>query len=560
MSQLLTLIWLKWKLLKNSLRSSKAVINQAATVIGMLLALGLALLIALGLGIASYVLSRPGANTEIFRQSGAINENSSVEFIFFSILAFLYLMWATLPLSIGTNKQFDAGRLLIYPISLRKLFAVDFISELTTLQSVFALPAILAMAIGAGLATGNLTLTLIGVIPVTVFGVSLSKWLTTTIGSLVRRKRTRGETIIALIGAVAGLGGALVGQLAPIIVRHAESFRSLRWSPPGAAALLIMADANHLSDYLFSYVTLSLYTIALIIATYWIARRTVLGLGGARKQKVARKSQRDATSYSGWELPFFSPELSAIIEKELRYAMRNAQLRMMALMPLILIVIRLVNSNRLSNGMKPGSTPAGTAFLSYGAGLLATGGVLYVFLVLAGISCNLFAFEEGGMRTLILSPIERRKILLGKNLTVTIMALAFSVVLLAINAVVFRDLTPLVLLFVTLSFISFAAIIAMLGNWFSIRFPKRMQFGKRLNLSGVAGLLLIPMIVVLALPPLGATLAGYFTRSLAIEYATLAATVACLVGLYLLVIRVQGRSLEMREIEILEVVKEPNDT
>ena len=45
MSQLLTLIWLKWRLMRNSLRSSKAVVNKIASVLGMLLAL-----IALGLG------------------------------------------------------------------------------------------------------------------------------------------------------------------------------------------------------------------------------------------------------------------------------------------------------------------------------------------------------------------------------------------------------------------------------------------------------------------------------------------------------------------------------
>ena len=60
-----------------------------------------------------------------------------------------------------------------------------------------------------------------------------------------------------------------------------------------------------------------------------------------------------------------------------------------------------------------------TVFSTYGSGLLLNGGVLYVFLILAGLSCNLFAFEEGGMRTLILSPIDRRKILLGKNIALT---------------------------------------------------------------------------------------------------------------------------------------------
>src|ERR1051326_5599258 len=161
--------------------------------------------------------------------------------------------------------------------------------------------------------------------------------------------------------------------------------------------------------------------------------------------------------------------------------MRNAQVRMMALMPLILIVIRFVNTQRLGRAR---TTPPGI-FLTYGSGLLATGGVLYVFMILAGLSCNHFAFEEGGMRTLILSPIDRRKILLGKNIATTVLAVAFATVLLTLNTIVFRDLTPQTLLFVVLSFISFATIMSTIGNWLSIRFPKRMVFGKRMNVSGV---------------------------------------------------------------------------
>ena len=46
------------------------------------------------------------------------------------------------------------------------------------------------------------------------------------------------------------------------------------------------------------------------------------------------------------------------------------------------------------------------------------------------------------MRTLILSPVDRRKILLGKNIAITFIALIFSIALLTLNAIVFRDLTP----------------------------------------------------------------------------------------------------------------------
>src|SRR6185295_4830459 len=98
-----------------------------------------------------------------------------------------------------------------------------------------------------------------------------------------------------------------------------------------------------------------------------------------------------------------------------------AQIRMMVLMPLILIAIRLINSQRLGT-QRP---EASTDFLSYGSALLATSGVLYVFLILAGLSCNQFAFEEGGMRTLILSPIDRKNILIGKNIALSLVALVF---------------------------------------------------------------------------------------------------------------------------------------
>jgi hypothetical protein len=555
MSQLLTLIWLKWRLLRNSLRSSRAVVNRAASVLGMLIALFLALMVALILGFASYALSQPDALGDAFRRTATrdVAASASAEFVFFLMFGFIYLMWATLPLSIGGSKQFDAGKLLMYPITLRKLFAVDFLSELTTLHSVFAIPAVIAICVGVALGTGNLTTALLTAVPALIFGIALSKWLSTTIGSLLRRRRARGETIVALIGAVAGLSAAVAGQIAPLLFKHAESIRSLRWTPPGAAAFLLIGSADDPIGYGLAFITLIGYGIALIIFTYWIARRAALGIDGKRRQKTPVIAD-NVTGYAGWQLPLVSGELSAVVEKEVRYVMRNAQVRMMALMPLILIVIRFVNAQRLGT-----ARPTPGIFTTYGAGLLATGGVLYVFIFLAGLSCNHFAFEEGGMRTLILSPIDRRKILLGKNIAITLLALVFATILLTINTIVFRDLDAPKLLFISLSFVIFAALSATMGNWLSIRFPKRMRFGKRLNVSGVAGLLLIPMVIVLGTPPLLATIAGIFTKSLVYEYLTLFGFAVLAVGFYFLMLNFQGRSLAKREIDILEAVREPTD-
>ena len=76
--------------------------------------------------------------------------------------------------------------------------------------------------------------------------------------------------------------------------------------------------------------------------------------------------------------------------------------------------------------------------------------------------------------------------------------------------------------------------------------------------GGVAGLLLIPLLIVLAAPPFAATLVGYATESLILEYATLAAIALILIGIYFFVINAQGRALERREIQILEAIKEPD--
>jgi hypothetical protein len=261
-------------------------------------------------------------------------------------------------------------------------------------------------------------------------------------------------------------------------------------------------------------------------------------------------------TYTGWELPMMSPALSAIVEKELRYVLRNAQVRMMAVMPMILLVVRFINRRRFDQVDSASNTFAG-GFQKYGEGLLATGGILYVFLILAGLFCNEFAFEHGGMRTLILSPLDRKTIIVGKNIANSTVALIFSAVLLLVNELIFRDLTVGALLFAVLSFLIFVPLMSVMGNWFSLLFPKRMKFGKRFNVSGAAGLLLIPMIFLLMLPPLAATAAGFVAQNLLIEYVTLAVLALISFGFYLLIIGAQGESLQKRELEILEVVNDP---
>jgi hypothetical protein len=562
-NQFSALIWLKWTLFRNAMRSRKAVLSQVASILGTLAALGVALLIAVILGVVIYRLSSPGLSHQILDQlppdHPLATELRNVVILLFMIFAVLFLMWATVPLSLGGGSPFTPGRLLLYPVSLPKLFAIDFLSELTSLGSIFAIPIILALAVGAGLGLGRISLALPAALLIIALGISLAKWLSTSMSSLMQKRRTRGETVLALIGVTVGLGGAFVGELAAYMSRHPGDLRALRWTPPGAAAIALTEGlrAGGEGAYALSMMTLAGYTLLLVFVTYLVARRAALGAGGERRASTRVQAKRETTAQTGWQLPYLSPQISAVVEKELRYAMRNAQLRMMAVMPLILIAVRMLRGSRAGGGARglPASPAwAVNSFASYTEGLLVAGGVLYVFLILSSLACNLFAYEAGGMRSYILSPVDRRTILLGKNLTIAFLAFVFCTVLLAVNQLVFRDLTLAALLFAILSFLFFAACFAVIGNWLSIRFPKRLQFGKRMNASGVTGFLLIPILIALCVPPLLSMLAGYLAQSFAVKYATLALFAGLAIGLYALSITGQGRSLLSREQEILEAV------
>lgn len=560
MAQTLALIWLKWRLFRNTMRSRKALVTSVASLLGTVAALALALLIAGALGFAAYGLASPLQVDLTGEASGAAQTNV---FLMFTLMATFYLLWGTLPLTIGGISEFEPGRLLLYPVSLRKLFAIDFLSELTSLGSIFAVPSLLAIGFGAGLRRGRIGAGLLVAACAIMFGIALAKWIAATVGALIRSRRTRGETLLALLGAGVGLAGAFMGQFIAVIARHGEFLRGLRWTPPGAAAVALTTGLSPqgASDYALAVLTLLAYTFVLTVAAYRVARRSALGAGGARRGGKSSPQAKDARKLelaSGWYLPFTSAPLSAILEKELRYAMRNAQLRVLALMPLILLAFRIGPASGRGRGGASGaissSNPFTGTFAPYGEGLIPAAWMLYVFMILGSVACNLFAYEEGGMRTLILAPVNRRVILLGKNIVLALIAFIFSSVLVIINELAFGDVSLSALLFMALCFPLFAATQSLFGNLLSIHFPKRLQFGKRMNVSGIAGMLVLPLAGLLAVPPLVAVALGYLAQSLVVKYATLLAFACTAIWLYSVLIERQGRVLAQREIEILEAV------
>ena len=556
-AQLDALVWLKWRLFVNALRSKRGTANRLASILGTLAALAVSLLIATGFGFGAYlvVVNRTsGGRRATAGMARDLATGASVEALLFLFLlmSMIYLMWAFVPLSLGGGEHFDPGRLLLYPVSLRKLFLIDLLSELTSLASIFAAPSVFAIALGAGLARGRVASALVVALCAMLFGIALAKLLSTGIGALMQRKRTRGEALLALVGVIGALSGVVLGQAEHFFGRLDSFPNALRWSPPGAVAVALASNAD--ANYTLSLVVLLAYTFVLTVLTYRIALFALQGSGAKRRRKAARVEAAEGAGAEkawGWRLPFGSEELSAIFEKELRYAMRNAQLRTMAVMPIILTLsFRLIGMRR--GGSVSSALPAGVAPYMEGSGAALS--VLYAFLITSALSSNLFAYESGGMRSFVLAPVARSKILLGKNLAMLVVSFVLAVAVTLVNALIYDNLTPRALLFTALSFVFFAAAGTLVGNLFSINFPKRLQFGKRLNASGVAGLLLLPVFIGIATPPALAVLAGYAAQSLLVEYVILAAFASAGMAVYFLSLKAQGRSLARRELDILEAV------
>jgi hypothetical protein len=545
-AQLRALVWLKWALFRNAMRSKRGAANRAAQAATTLAALALSLLVAAGVGAAGYALAGEANGARASAGGG----DSEPLLLLFGLAAVIFLMWGLLPLSLGSGSQFDPGPLLLYPVSLRRLFLIDLLSETTSLASMFAAPSLMAVGLGAGLARGRVAASLAASLLAVLFGVALSKLLATAVVSLLRRKRARGETLLALLGLAGAFSGLIISRGLAAAERAERFPAALEWTPPGAFVVALTAgDAGH-ARYLFALSTLALYALGAIALTYRIAVRALNSGGGSGRSRAVASAAaaQSRASAAGWRLPFGSEQLSAVFEKEARYALRNAQLRVMVLMPAVVTVALGFGLDPRRRGFDLSAAGA------YFEGVRPALGMYYLFAILSSLTSNLFGYDGAGVRAFVLSPAPRRTILLGKNLAMLCVALAGAAVVTVTNRLMYGPLPWRAHLFGALSFVFFAAVFALCGNWLSARHPKRIEFGKRMNASGMAGLLMVPVLIGALVPPALAVLAGWAAGRLWVGYAILAATATASAASYALSLGAQGREIERRELDILEAV------
>jgi hypothetical protein len=195
---------------------------------------------------------------------------------------------------------------------------------------------------------------------------------------------------------------------------------------------------------------------------------------------------------------------------------------------------------------------------------MATGSIVFSMFMLVRFFVNQFGFDRDGFRALILSPADRRLILLGKNLAGLPASALFGILLLTLTAVRLQ-LSLLDVIATLFQLVALLLIAGLGGNLLSILVPYRIQPGsmKPTKMPGLAMLmmflcqLLFPAVMApVFVPPLAGLLwrlAGWpdavpVNLIFSVLFAALAAAA------YRQTLGPLGRLLQRRETKILGVV------
>jgi uncharacterized membrane protein len=283
--------------------------------------------------------------------------------------------------------------------------------------------------------------------------------------------------------------------------------------------------------------------------------------GGKAAVKISNQANkksvpRDTTKKEFLErsIPFAPEQSAALALATLRSLLRAPEVKMAWATSFIVTIIIGASvffrtTANLPDAMKP---------------FFATGSVVFPFFFLAQFFANQFGFDRDGFRALMLSPADRRLILLGKNLAALPVAITFGSLLIALTATRLH-LPTLTVLATLFQFASVLFMAGVAGNLLSILVPYRIQPGsmKPTKLPGLAMLVLMfcQMLFPVAMMPVfaGPLLEFLWRRSELPAFVPVNLICSALLcGLMALVYRLTlaplGRLLQRREPKILGVI------
>jgi ABC-2 type transport system permease protein len=476
--QVLLVIVLRWQTFRNGLRSQSEKMHVLGTV-------------ALGIFFAFLTI---GGSTGICYGAYALTKLPN--WIFLSLMLWgIFMFWQFVPvLASQTNPGFDGRNLLRFPIRFSAFFLM---STAYGLADPFALAGILwHIAIGIGISLARPDLKWWAVLALTMsvlmnllFNRMMFSWLERMLAK--RRTREIVTVLFILFFVCIQFSGLILQRWGPALRTALQNSAGVwRALPPALAGTAIEhAATGEYSAALATTGLLALYALAFggLFAFRVHAQFTGEDLGESaapsRRKTTAPRAQVAVPASVVTAVPtssaarsvagLVSGPVAAIFGKEIKYLYRNSMMMMNIFMPLILIVFFSMTASMPSR--HGGRGP----FSGLNGGLGYPGAVAYLFLLIMNFCPNNMAYDGRGVERFFLAPIKFRDVMLGKNLFHGALIALEAVLVLGVVTAMGHPPSPLILL-ATWAALPFAALIHFgVGNWLSLQYPRKFEFGVR---------------------------------------------------------------------------------
>ena len=577
-SQLKTILWLRWRLTRNQWTRSQGLAAVLAAIIaaGALVLGGGCFVGGLLAGIVSLAQAKPVTVWGVWL-------GVTLGFLLFWLIGVLQ--------ELQRSESIDLQRLMHLPVGLGQMFVINYLASHLAFSILVAVPAMMGLAIGLAISRGPAMLLLaplaLGMISmITAWTYCLRGWL----AGLMSNPRRRRSVIMAIVLVFILLGQAPnlyfnvfrppnrpatsatstptqprrdtprpSGQAKLDQLRSLQKFIPPLWLPLGAQGL---AEGHALPALLGALGCFAIGALGLRRA-YRGTLRLYRGESGGRTKAPAPSAPSPApapalvkarTRFLELRLPGVPEQAAALALTTFRSLLRAPEVKMAwvasIFVPLIVGGSILFRANlKLPDAAKP---------------FFATGAVVFSIFMLVQFFANQFGFDRDGFRALILSPADRRHILLGKNLACLPVGGGFGLLLLLFISLRLH-LSPLVFAAALFQLAAVLLLAGLGGNLLSILVPYRIQQGtmKPTKMPGLAMLvmMLCHMLFPLAmLPVLVPPLADLLWRASGWSTAVpvnliLSLVLAALAALaYWQALGPMARLLQRRETRILAVV------
>jgi ABC-2 type transport system permease protein len=539
--QLAAVAQLRWRMFINGLRTRRGKMELASGVIVTLLfAFGGLSAFAAAAGFTWYFVSQGKAE-------------------FLAVLLWpVFFFWQVFPLmaTAFTNNP-DSSDLLRFPLTYRSYFLIRLAYGFLDPASALGTLSLLGILLGVGVARPALfpyaalvlsTFAIFNLVLMQTVFAWLERWLA--------QRRTR--EIFGVLFILFVLSFQLIGPTLEHLQRKPRpelekafqiATRVQGALPPGLASdAIAQAAVTHYAVAITSLLFLTCLTLTVGFLLHLRLWRQFQGenLSEAEARSTTQKVQGLQV---GWELPGFSPSVSAVFEKEMRYLGRSGPMLLTLIMPIfMLLVFRLGPMNAMHHSSFFRRTPD-MAFPAAAA---------YALLVLTNLVYNSFGGDSGGMQFFYASPATFSHIVLGKNLAYGGI-LAANTFLTLVAVTFFYGKPSTAVLFGTLAGLLFAAPLNFtVGNLLSIYSPRKRDFATfgRQNVPQITVLISLGIQIVIVGLGVAAFAAARFYENLWISVAVFLALAAISVPLYIVVLRrIDGIAVERREALLAELCR-----